>query len=280
MKDCWRNKGGFIMAMELIKDYHQKYKFYKIISVYDDMINDSHPKYNTLPFITLGHIKGNTRVEDIIIYLNGDISVCNPFGIVTQSNCSNTGDFYNNFTILMNLVKIAKKNRKTDGFSKYVEMIEIFLDDMYNIKHSPKISLSEPISMIDTDGRYLVDCVIMKYKEQPNISSSIPLKNTDTISIGHRCGDGRYESDFIIFRKGELIVRNRNIQARMVKLLMDITRMIYLSDHNYIYTNDDDTLTYVVNVLTYDAYYFNKTRAIKSEIVQKKNDTCKVVYIE
>ena len=269
------------MAMELIEDYHKKYKFYKIISVYDDMINDSHPKYNTLPFITLGHIKGNTRVEDIIIYLNGDISVCNPFGIATQSKCSNTGDFYNNFTILMNLVKIAKKNRKTDGFSKYVEMIEIFLDDMYHTKHSPKISLSEPISMIDTDGRYSVDCVIMKYSGLPDIffSSIIPLKNTDTIAIGHRCSDGRLENDFIIFRKGELIVRNRNIQERMVKLLMDITRMIYLSDHNHIY-NDDDTLTYVVNMLTYDAYYFNKTRMIKSEIVQKKNDTYKMVYIE
>lgn len=55
--------------------------------------------------------------------------------------------------------------------------------------------------------------------------------------------------------------------------------MIYLSDHNHIY-NDDDTLTYVVNMLTYDAYYFNKTRMIKSEIVQKKNDTYKMVYIE
>lgn len=277
MKDCWRNKGGFIMAIELIEDYHKKYKFYKTISVYDDMINDRYPKYNTLPFITLGHIEYDTRVEDIIIYLNGDISVCNPFGIATQSKCSNTSDFYNNFTILMNLVEIARKNRKSGGFSKYVEMIEFFLDDMYHIKHSPKILLSEPVSMIDANGNYSVDCVVMNCRQKIT-DLYTPLKNTDIITINHKCG-GISERDFIIFRKGELIVRNRNIQARMVKLLMDITRMIYLSDYKCVY-NDDDMLTYIVNMLICDAYYFNKMRTIKSEIIQKKDDVCKMVYIE
>lgn len=277
MKDCWRNKGGFIMAIELIEDYHKKYKFYKTISVYDDMINDRYPKYNTLPFITLGHIEYDTRVEDIIIYLNGDISVCNPFGIATQSKCSNIGDFYNNFTILMNLVEIARKNRKSGGISKYVEMIEVFLDSMYRIKHSPKILLSEQVSMIDANGNYSVDCVVMNCRQKIT-DLYTPLKNTDIITINHKCG-GISERDFIIFRKGELIVRNRNIQARMVKLLMDITRMIYLSDYKCVY-NDDDMLTYIVNMLICDAYYFNKMRTIKSEIIQKKDDVCKMVYIE